>query len=160
MKNKALINKSNSKWVLIFELLIHILQPYPYVSVVMESTNFGNDVNYNINMLFFFFCSLRFYLIIKVVRYYNLFAQHQSKNILKLYEKNSSITTFLYRANLKHNGFMTIGLIGAITLIYSSIIFQIVEYNKMDQTNPFYYLWNCTWYIIVTMCTSNISSKV
>lgn len=154
MKKVNHCKKNNKKLILFLELFLHLLQPYPGVRYEFQITTIGKTLTYNINMLFYFFCSFRIYILIKIIRYYNLFVEHQSKNILKFYDKLSNTNTFLYRANLKRNGFITIALLGSLTLIYSSIIFQIVEYNKKDESNPYFYLLNCCWYIIVTMCTS------
>lgn len=160
MKKPPIIDKSKSGWILKLELLLHLIQPYPGVRYEFVIKVIGKEITYNINMMLYFICSLRIYTLIKVIRYYNLFAQEHPKSILKFYDKNSSSQTFLYRANLKQNGFVTIAIIGSMTLLYSSVIFQVVEYDKKDENNPYYYLWNCSWYIIVTMCTSIIKIKL
>jgi len=154
MKKPIQNRKKRKKFILCIEILLHLLQPYPGVRYEFHIKTIGKTLTYNLNMLFYFLCSFRLYILIKIIRYYNLFLQHQSRNILKFYDKLSNTNTFLYRANLKRNGFITILLLGGLTLIYSSLIFQIVEYNKKDEGNPYFYLLNCCWYIIVTMCTS------
>ena len=166
MKKKKNYKSYTKKLNLFIEIFIHLLLPYPHVDWKYHPYPDVNDNNislnpkliiyFNINMLFFFFCSLRFYVLVKVLRYYNLFTHKRSKNILKFFEKKSLGTNFLYRANLKLNGFITIGLIGSITLIYSSMILNIFEYTNDNVNNDFFYFWNCSWYIIVTMCTSNL----
>lgn len=146
--------------VLIAEIVIHLIQPYPYVAYKFNMMILGQEVTYTINLLFFFFCTLRSYMLIKVIRYWNLYSKKRSKKILAFFSPNSNSDYFLYKANLSSNGFFTLTLLGFVTLIICSLLLQTFEYLSKDPNNPFYYYWNSLWYLVVTMTTSKQRNNI
>lgn len=144
---------------LIIECIVHLLQPYPGVRYEWKVIYLGFEIMFNLNMLFFFFCSLRIYIIVKAIRYWNLFSQNTSIHMLRLFNELSNPYFFFYKSNLKRNGLITLFLLGAFSLIYFSLIFQVLEYFKKDISNEYYYFVNCIWYLIVTMCTGIFDIK-
>ena len=146
-------SKKKKMRMLIFEIVIHILQPYPYLKYSFVMDRVGSPITYSLNMVLYFLCTLRCYLMIKVIRYWNLYSTERSKKILKFFDKNSNSDLFLYKANLDQRGFLTLSCFGIIVLIYFSLLLKVLEYYKYDKSNPFNYYWNSIWYLIVTMGT-------
>jgi hypothetical protein len=145
--------KTSTLIFLMIECFVHILQPYPGVAKETTVDSLGKEIKFNLNMLFFFFCSLRLYIIVKAIRYWNTYSQKTSNKMLNFFDKFGEPIMFFYRSNLKQNGFITLALLGAISLAYFSLIFQVLEYYDHQLDNPYYYFVNCIWYLIVTMCT-------
>ena len=59
------------------------------------------------------------------------------------------IWTFLYRTNLKNNGFLTIAVIFIIIVFGISYIFKVFEnYQTNETTDEFGNYFNCLWFII------------
>jgi hypothetical protein len=114
----------------------------------------GQDVLYSLNLLLFVLSTIRVYILVKVIRYWNLYSKNRSKKILQFFTNGSNNDIFLYKANLSRSGFVTLVLLGLVTLFITSMLLKVVEYTKQDRKNPFYYYWNSLWFLIVTMCTS------
>lgn len=154
-KGTALGPKSKRKKnrMMIIEIVIHILQPYPHIKYSFTMDIVGSQITYSLNMVLYFLCTLRCYLMIKVIRYWNLYSTERSKKILKFFDKHSNSDLFLYKANLDQRGFVTLSCFGIIVLIYFSLLLKVLEYYKYDKSNPFNYYWNSIWYLIVTMGT-------
>ena len=137
----------------IIEIIIHCLQPYPYLSWSFEMEIVGNLVIYSLNMFLYFLSTIRLYYILKVIKNVNLFSTPRSKKILKFYDRHSRPITFLIKSNLEFRGFTTLVFIGACCLIYFSLLLKVLEYFKKDKNNPFNYIPNSIWYLLITMGT-------
>lgn len=140
----------------LFEFFIHLLQPYPYLHYKITIKTLGLKIDYTLNMLFIVLCFLRIYVIGKMIRYWNRYSNGRSKRILGNYRISEGLL-FLYKANFKLNGFITLGLLGIMIVLFGGMLFRLFEYTKLDKVNQFYYVWNSLWYVIVTGCTSKIN---
>ena len=144
---------SSLRRVEIIEIIIHSLQPYPYLSWSFEMEIVGNLVIYSLNMFLYFLSTIRLYYILKVIKNINLFSTVRSKKILKFYDRHSRPITFLIKSNLEFRGFTTLVFIGACCLVYFSLLLKVLEYFKKDKNNPFNYIPNSIWYLLITMGT-------
>jgi hypothetical protein len=137
----------------IIEILIHIFQPYPYLEWHFEIDILGNPIIYSLNMILYFLSTIRLYYIIKVIKTWNLFSTPRSKKILRYFESKGNPNFFLIKANLDNRGFLTLSFIGICSLIYFSLLLKVLEYYKYDKENPFNYVINNFWYLLITMGT-------
>lgn len=145
-----------AKRQLFFELLLHLIQPYPNLNVNWKMLILGNEVQYSISMIFYTFCMMRLYIFIKVLKYWSLFTNDNSERIFKFFG-NKLVYLFLYKANIKEYSFLALLLIFGFTIYVASLIFKIFEYTNPDNKLGFSYFWNCVWYLAVTMTTSTYS---
>ncbi len=65
----------------IVELVINIIQPFPYLESVMEIQHGGNTIKLSFSHLSLLFCVLRIYLSIKLIDHYNIWTNTRSKRI-------------------------------------------------------------------------------
>ena len=114
----------------------------------------GQEVTYTLNLILYFLCTIRSYMLFKVVRYWNIYSSERSKKILAFFDPYASPNLFTYKANVKMRGFVTLCLLGGFALVMSSLLLKTMEYYKEDKENKFYFYWNSLWYLVVTMCTS------
>ena len=63
-------SKKKKMRMLIFEIVIHILQPYPYLKYSFVMDIVGSPITYSLNMVLYFLCTLRCYLMIKSNKIY------------------------------------------------------------------------------------------
>lgn len=155
-------SKKNKKYIiyLIIEILIHIIQPYPYVNIEFHLVVIRKNVIYTLNAILFIFCLTRVYLIYKIIRYWNIYSSRRAKNYMRLYclnsEDNKKYGTFLFliRSNLEFRGFLCLIFISASTVFLYSLIFKVTEYTIYDVTNPFHTMYNSLWYVFQTVARS------
>ena len=147
---KAMHSENRKK---IIEILIHIFQPYPYLEWHFEIDILGNPIIYSLNMILYFLSTIRLYYIIKIIKTWNLFSTPRSKKILRYFESKGNPNFFLIKANLDNRGFLTLSFIGICSLIYFSLLLKVLEYYKYDKENPFNYVINNFWYLLITMGT-------
>lgn len=146
--------------ILLSEIFIHLLQPYPFVKYEWQMKILGSEVTYTINLVLYFLSMFRVYIIVKVVRYWNLYSKVRSKKILKFFDRYSNSDVFSYKANLSQRGFITLTLLAGFTLILFSLLLKAVEYYVNNPQSKFYYYWNSLWLLVVTMCTSKKNSII
>ncbi len=147
------LNEKRNYKRLFIEMVIHSIQPYPHVANHWIMKTVGNDINYSSSAILFSFCILRLYVCFKVIRYWNFYSNDKSKRILKIF-KNTSLDLFLYKANIKARGLFTITFIFTVALYLSALIFKIYEDSVPENDVGFSYIWNCLWFLIVTITTS------
>ena len=132
------------------EILVHLIQPYPYLSCNFTIEILGNDVTYSLDMILFSLSIIRLYVIFKIIRVYNLYTNSRSQKINSFFG-NDNIWTFLYRTNLKSNSFITLALIFSIIVLAGSYIFKVFEnYQKDEKSSDFGNFFNCLWFIAQT----------
>ena len=147
-------NISRMRKILVLEILLHILQPYPYIEYHFEMLIVGHTVIYSLNMFLYFLSTLRLYYIIKFIYEINLFGAMRSKKILEFFNGNREHSSmFVIKANLDYRGFATLIFIGFWFLVYFALLLKVLEYFKHDPSNPFYYIPNSIWYLLITMGT-------
>lgn len=122
-----------------------------------EDKSIGNEIKYSANAILFSFSILRVYVLIKVVRYYSFFTDEKSKRMLEFF-KIRNVYYFVYKANIKANGFISLILIFCSLLYLSGLIFKVYEdyIPGPEDDRTFSDLANCLWYLVVTMTTSNL----
>jgi hypothetical protein len=140
------------KLLLILEILIHLIQPYPYLNYHWIIKILGYQVDYSLNMLFCFFGIFRIYMFIKVAKNVSFFTSTKSNQILNFFG-DSIEEVFLYRSTIKYSSFLSLILYFFIVLYLASLMFKIFEKFDIIQTG-FYYMTNCVWYFTQTMATS------
>jgi hypothetical protein len=143
---------------LIIEILLHSIQPYPYIDQNWTMKTVGNDVKYSSSAILFSFCILRLYVCVKIIRYWNFYSNDKSKRIFKFF-KNKSIDLFIYKSNIKARGLFSITIIFCVVLYISALIFKVYEDYEPNNEIGFSYIWNCLWFLIVTITTSKIMVK-
>ena len=132
------------------EILVHLIQPYPYLSCNFTIEILGNDVTYSLDMILFSLSIIRLYVIFKIIRVYNLYTNSRSQKINSFFG-NDNIWTFLYRTNLKSNSFITLALIFSIIVLAGSYIFKVFENYQLDEnSSDFGNFFNCLWFIAQT----------
>ena len=133
---------------LLIEIFCHSLQPFPGVACNFKTRVLGNEINYSLDMILFTLSILRLYVIFKIIKIYNTYTNSRGQKINGLFG-NTMIWTFLYRTNLKNNGFLTIAIIFLIIVFGISYIFKVFEnYQTDESTNEFGNYFNCLWFII------------
>ena len=137
----------------IIEILILIFQPYPFLEWHFEIDILGNPIIYSLNMILYFLSTIRLYYIIKIIKTWNLFSLPRSKKILRYFDSKGNPNFFSIKANLDNRGFLTLSFIGICALIYFSLLLKVLEYYKYDKENPFNYVINNFWYLLITMGT-------
>jgi hypothetical protein len=116
----------------------------------------GNNILYSSSAILFSFCMLRLYVCCKVIMYWNFYSNDKSKRLIKFFG-NESLVLFLYKANIKSRGFYSMACIFILFLYLFALIFKVYEdYIPLNEIG-FSYLWNCLWYLIVTITTSKYS---
>lgn len=113
----------------------------------------GTRLIISMNMILFTLSLFRLYVCFNLMKYWSLYTNPKAERIIKMFKNRNGIL-YLYKSNIKKNGFLTLGLILCIILYISSLIFKVYEHYSMNQVDGFIYIWNCFWFIIVTMTTS------
>ena len=145
---------------LIFEVIIHCIQPYPGISCNFNLTILGTNVTYSLDMILFALSLLRLYVVLKVMKIWNPFTNSRSQKISEFFG-NKEIWFFLYRTNLKRYGFITVSLIFVIILFVFGYIFKIFEnYQQFEYLSSFGRIWNCLWFLLQTMTTIGFGDYV
>ena len=133
---------------LLVEIICHLLQPIPGVACNFKIDVLGKEVNYSLDMILFTLSILRLFVIFKIIKIYNTYTNSRGQKI-NSYFGNTMIWTFLYRTNLKNNGFLTIAVIFIIIVFGISYIFKVFEnYQTNETTDEFGNYFNCLWFII------------
>lgn len=136
------------------ELFIHLLQPYPYIQIKFEILILGNNIIYSFNTIMYCLAVLRFYIVIKLVKFWNLYSSRRARNIQNFLGIDTDPSVFLYKTNLKARSFLSLAMIGFSLLYLASLVFKVFEYTKVDHNAEFYYFWNSIWFLLITMTTS------
>lgn len=136
---------------LFIEIILHFLQPLPYISYKFEMYILGNPVTYSVNMLLFLLSTLRFYYFYYIIDKMIIFSSEQAKRIYIFLTKKSNIFIII-KSILKYYGLVSLFILFiTITYIYG-LYFKVMEdYKRDDSENKFKQIVNCIWYIIVTM---------
>ncbi len=133
-----------------FEILCHIIQPYPYLSCNFEIEILGNNITYSLDMILFSLSIIRLYVLFKIIRVYNPYTNTRSQKINQFFG-NKNIWTFLYRTNLKSNSFKTLALIFSIIVLTGAYLFKVYEnYQQDEKSSDFGNFFNCLWFIAQT----------
>lgn len=145
---------------LIFEVVIHCIQPYPGISSNFKVQILGTRVTYSLDMILFALSLLRLYVILKIMRIWNPYTNSRSQKISEFFG-NKEIWFFLYRTNLKRYGFITVSFIMVIILFVFGYIFKIFEnYQQFEYLSSFGRIWNCLWFLLQTMTTIGFGDYV
>jgi hypothetical protein len=139
---------------LAIEIIIHMLLPYPGIDMNWTMKILGNDVQYSVSMILFTLCMLRLYVFVKVLKYWSMFTNDKSQRIFKFFD-NKFLYRFLYKANIREYSFIALIVIFTSIIYIFSLVFKIFEHYNPDATEKFSYFWNCLWFLVVTMTTSN-----
>ena len=134
-----------------------MLLPYPGLDLHWTMKILGNDVQYSVGMILFALCMIRLYVFIKVLKYWSMFTNDKSQRIFKFFG-NKFMYRFLYKANIREYSFIALIVIFVSIIYVFSLIFKIFEHYNSDIGGKFSYFWNCLWYLVVTMTTSNITN--
>lgn len=137
----------------IMKCLIILLQPYPYLSYKFNTFIKHRTIIYNLNSFLFSLCVLKLYFIVKVIRKWIYFSNNRTKRVRMMFTLDNKFA-FIYKGLLKGNLFMTLSVLINAFLFSSAFLFKIFE-DYSGNNNPFSSLYNCVWYLIVTMNTSN-----
>ena len=148
---RAKVPSQKTKYIkLLAEIIVHLIQPYPYLSCNFSLEILGYDVTYSLDMILFSLSIIRLYVIFKIIKVYNLYTNSRSQKI-NLFFGNNNIWTFLYRTNLKSNSFITLALIFSILVLAGSYIFKVFENYQLDEnSSDFGNFFNCLWFIAQT----------
>ena len=129
------------------ESICHVIQPYPYLACNFEMNSLGVNVTYSLDMILFTLSIFRLYVIFKVFKVYNTYTNSRGQKINSFFG-NTNHWMFLYRTNLKANGFKTLALIFLIIVLAGSYTFKIFEnYQQDEETSDFGNFFNCLWFI-------------
>ena len=140
-------NQKISFLKLSLESICHAIQPYPYLACNFEINSLGVNVTYSLDMILFTLSIFRLYVIFKVFKVYNTYTNSRGQKINTFFG-NSNQWMFLYRTNLKANGFKTLALIFLIIILAGSYTFKIFEnYQQDEETSDFGNFFNCLWFI-------------
>ena len=140
-------NQKISFLKLSLESICHVIQPYPYLACNFEMNSLGVNVTYSLDMILFTLSIFRLYVIFKVFKVYNTYTNSRGQKINTFFG-NSNQWMFLYRTNLKANGFKTLALIFLIIVLAGSYTFKIFEnYQQDEETSDFGNFFNCLWFI-------------
>jgi hypothetical protein len=148
-------SKDLHKFIFILEALLHCVQPYPFLEKHWKIVTLGNEVYYSASATLYTFSLIRLYVCVKVIKYFNFYSNEKSKRIFKFF-KNKKTNVFLYKGNIKGNGFLTLVFLLAVFLYVFSLIFKVYEDNNPERNSDFAELTNCLWYLVVTVTTSTI----
>ena len=145
---------------MLYEIIIHCLQPYPNVNVNFGSVILGIYVTYSLDMILFALSLLRLYVVLKVIKYWNTYTNSRGQKIFEFFG-NQRIWLFLYRTNLKINSFVTLVTIFILFLMLSAYLFKVFEnYQILEANSPFGNIWNCFWFILQTMTTVGLGDYI
>jgi hypothetical protein len=140
---------------IILEIIINLIQPYPFLNIHFKMMILGNTVIYSSSMILYAFCMIRLYIVFKLLRYWNTYTNDKAVRLFKFFN-NKMIYLFLYKTSIKEYGFLALTVIFFIFIYVSALIFKIFEHNiTTDPPTGFAYFLNCLWFLVVTMTTSN-----
>jgi hypothetical protein len=134
-------------------VIIHLLQPYPYVNLHWEMMVLGNNMMYSSGMILFGLCMIRLYVFIKLLKYWSSYTNDKALRLFKLFN-NKMIYLFFYKTSIREYSFIALSIIFFIFIYISALLFKIFEHNIPHETNYFSDFLNCLWYLVVTMTTS------
>lgn len=141
---------------LVFEIIIHLLQPYPYIQFRFSIAVLGNIIYYSLNMLLFMLYIVRFYYIYNIFNKWITFSSERAKRIQKfLLNENSFI--IIVKSILKYYGLLSNFALFLFFTYLFALGFKVLEHfhPELNSVN-FSEIVNCLWYIIVTMTCSKI----
>lgn len=113
----------------------------------------GRLVTYSINMILFCLSILRLYMLLKVVQYWNIFTNDQSRRIAEFFDKKN-MSLFFYKTNLKHYGFYSVIILFSLILYLAALILKVCEHTNIERDVGFSYFWNSLWFLVQTMAAS------
>lgn len=151
----TVVKKKINPTYLFLEIFIHVIQPYPKLTVNWQMIILGQKVTYSLNMILFSIGLLRLYVCLKIIKYWYTYTNDKSKRIFKFFQ-NKNHNMFFYKTAIKAYGFFAVIIIFTMILYLSSLVFKVFEhYSNKDDNNHFKYILNCLWYLAQTMTTSN-----
>ena len=152
LRNNIYKNNYDNIFLLI-EIIIHLIQPYPYIEIDWVIITLGLNIKYSLNAVFTGFSLTRMYTYLRISKYFNMYYAEDIRSISHI--EISSIYKFLYRCNIRYRPFITIYTIFLFFFFIWSIWF--VCYERFDINGIFAYTWNVFWLIVVTITTSKIN---
>jgi hypothetical protein len=140
------------------EVIIHLIQPYPFIKLTWKLKILGNDVTYSLSMLLFAACIVRLYVVVKLMKYWSQFTNEKGLRVFKLFN-NKLVYLFFYKSSIRKYGFLALSVIFFAFIYVSSLIFKIFEHYTPpellnQETIRFSNFLNCLWFLVVTMTTS------
>lgn len=141
------------KWLLI-EIIVHLFQLYPYVSVIFVITG---SVIYSLDMAFFFLSIFRVYILFKLFFSWNNYFSGRARRLFQLFNIKVLYPS-IFRVGIKYHSYLTLFTIFIFLLLASSYIFKVFEnWQPNESDSEFGNLLTCLWYILATMLNSNIN---
>lgn len=140
----------------IFEVLLNIIQPFPFLESSFKWQNHNTPVTLSISHICVLFIVIRVYLTYKILDHYNIWTSERAKRIANHlgFEPDSRFAT---KVLLKTSPLVILGFICTIFVIILSFLLKGFEYNDTnDKTNNFRYFMNALFVCLVTMSTSNL----
>lgn len=137
----------------ILEILLNIIQPFPYV----EFTFHYNQGDYRVKLSFSHICTvlmmIRVYLTYKLLNHYNIWTNARSKRVCALQDVEAN-SVFATKVLLKNSPIVVLILVSTLFLFIFSFLLKGFEFfDKSDDSNDFKYLWNSMWLNFITMTT-------
>ncbi len=149
LRNKV-INIYSHYTYLSIEIVIHLLQPYPYITTNWTINTLGLNVSYSVNSILASMTILRLYVCFRVFKNFNMYNVSDIKS-LSQFDLNS-VYRFLYRCNMRYRPFSTLMVIFVFFYYFCTIVFVI--YERYGLVGEFNFTWNVFWLIVVTITTS------
>ena len=118
--------------ILLIEMGLHAIQPYPNVAFHWNMYILGTQVTYSLNMILFSLSIIRLYVVIKVIKYWNLYTNDKSQRIFKFF-KNKFLNKFFYKVSLKAYGFNAVIIIFCVVLYIGALVFKVFENYQANQ---------------------------
>lgn len=143
-------NEDNYLKNTILEIVVHLIQPYPYLSYDWKMDILGNDITYNINMFLFLFSMLRIYSIFMAFKIWNYYSSEQSLRLLR-FLKYKYQNLFFLKSTIYDHSYLAIFIIFCITLYIFALIFKIIENTDSKERYNFDNFYNCIWFLVSTM---------
>jgi hypothetical protein len=140
--------------MLIPEIIINLIQPYPGVQGNIKAVTLGYEREFSINGILLALSFLRLYILIKVIKHLNNYTSQSSERIYKFFQ-NRFVNVFLYKANLKKQGFYYIAFFCGFIILLFAMIFRIFEDSEPYLDSDFATILNCLWFLMETITTSN-----
>ena len=157
LKLRTKVPKLKIKWNnFTYEIVTHILQPYPYVDNIFTFRVLGLNMIYSADIFLFFFSLFRLYTGYHLISSFSQFFSTRSIRIYSLLHVKK-LYSFYYRAELQYHPYKTISSIFVIVLLLSTALLVIFEfYQTNSEESEFGHLANSFWYIFVTMVGSKL----
>ena len=142
-------------------MIIHLIQPYPYLEYHYRTRINGIKIIYSIDMFLFALSLLRLYVFVKTLKKWSNYTNSRGGNILKRYwsfgkkiKEDMYLLAFLYKTCIRTIPFISSFVIFLVSIFLFSYIFKIFEnYQNSEMGYVFGRFLNCIWYLMQTMTT-------